>query len=447
MKYLTFIIIILNFINITNGQTICLNSPIFSPVYSNYVIMGGYETRTGDFNNDLRKDFILRPTVNNSVSLILSNGTTTYSQPSNIVCSNNVGCIEVADFNNDGNDDFVFGDYSSNLIGVLHGNGAGSFTQSLTYTVSGNHVGYLNCSDINSDGLIDIVSGNLANFNVFINNGSGGFSLSNTYSVNGTVSYIICEDLNNDSKNDLYISTENNNSNWQGNGNGTFSLTSSIQPISFCFDLNNDGKLDAFSLNSSSISIALNQGNFIFGSPTNISSGVSAIGAFKKIDINSDNKKDIVVADYNNGNFAIHLNNGFGGLNTPFTYSPIPGGIFIEGMITDDIDNNGKEDLIYQIGNIQDIRILYNCLSTNNEEFQIGNNSLEINPNPSNGIFKITANRKLNKCEVFNINGDLLMNLNEVNELNLSKYPNGIYFIKIETNDGLIVNQKLIKSD
>lgn len=388
----------------------------------------------------------MRPSIHNTVCIVLSSGTNTYTQPSLLVCNYSVNCVETGDFDNDGNQDFVYGDYGSNFIEVLKGNGTGSFTQTLTYTIGSSYTAWINCNDFNNDGFKDIVVGGSNEFSVFMNNASGGFLSPVVYPAVPTA-YIVSEDFNNDGFKDLYIHTGSGYIMMKNLGSGTFQSAGSGMIGSVSFDLNNDGLNDLMGLNSGSLSISINQGNFNFSAATLTNAGVSGAINIVKCDLNGDNKRDIVVAGYNQGLFGIHLNNGSGGLLAPIIYTPTPSQIFIEGIRACDVDNNGMEDLVYQIGNVQDIRIIQNCLFLETIENQSSSIRTNIIPNPSTGGFKIKTEADITHFEVRDINGKTILQAKQTDQIDLSNYSNGIYFLKIETVNGDIGNYKLIKTD
>lgn len=77
----------------------------------------------------------------------------------------------------------------------------------------------------------------------------------------------------------------------------------------------------------------------------------------------------------------------------------------------------------------------------------------EINlyPNPTNG--KVLLQHDLNQCfeyQIYDIYGQLLCNgksVNDITEIDLTQYPNGLYLIKIYNEQELIVTKKVIKED
>ena len=73
-------------------------------------------------------------------------------------------------------------------------------------------------------------------------------------------------------------------------------------------------------------------------------------------------------------------------------------------------------------------------------------NSVSVFPNPSTGIVKVTANSFFGKiCEirVSDVYGKLLFNEKETLTIDLSKQPNGLYFIVITNDKGQAVTKKL----
>ncbi len=68
-------------------------------------------------------------------------------------------------------------------------------------------------------------------------------------------------------------------------------------------------------------------------------------------------------------------------------------------------------------------------------------NSINIFPNPSNGMYSIQAKGNL---FVFNTIGEKVFSqklVNDTNLLDLSGFPNGMYFISLQTEEGVFVNQ------
>ncbi len=71
-------------------------------------------------------------------------------------------------------------------------------------------------------------------------------------------------------------------------------------------------------------------------------------------------------------------------------------------------------------------------------------NGISIYPNPTSGIVHIyTGNQKIKRIKLFNSEGQLIQEY-FANDFSVSNFPDGVYLIKIET-DNLILTRKLIK--
>jgi len=75
----------------------------------------------------------------------------------------------------------------------------------------------------------------------------------------------------------------------------------------------------------------------------------------------------------------------------------------------------------------------------------VGTITATIYPNPSNGIFKITALKEITAVSVYSTTGQLMLqNTSEI--IDLSAFPKGIYFATVTYNDGTKNSGKLIKT-
>lgn len=83
-----------------------------------------------------------------------------------------------------------------------------------------------------------------------------------------------------------------------------------------------------------------------------------------------------------------------------------------------------------------------NCVS-NTEELDKENQFL-IYPNPSNELLNISNSNQISSYEIFQLDGKLI-NQGNYFPINISKFTNGIYFIKLFTKSKEIINQKVIK--
>ena len=79
---------------------------------------------------------------------------------------------------------------------------------------------------------------------------------------------------------------------------------------------------------------------------------------------------------------------------------------------------------------------------------------INIYPNPSNGIFSIQSSEKISAIEIINVLGEKIYSLdpstslrvtNQKAEINLSKQPKGIYFIKINSENEITTRKIIIE--
>jgi len=71
-------------------------------------------------------------------------------------------------------------------------------------------------------------------------------------------------------------------------------------------------------------------------------------------------------------------------------------------------------------------------------------NSISLYPNPVINNLTINSNKKIDKIEIYNSNGQLLINQTNTNQINFSQYNTGIYFVRI-FKDNQSIYKKVIK--
>ena len=65
-------------------------------------------------------------------------------------------------------------------------------------------------------------------------------------------------------------------------------------------------------------------------------------------------------------------------------------------------------------------------------------------PNPTNGIIHISCDKNIKKIEIINEIGQIIYYAIDIKNINISKEPNGIYFLQI-TTENKIFSSKIIK--
>lgn len=374
----------------------------------------------GDFNGDQNQDLAVGNT-GGTVAILLGTGTGTFTGPTSFTAVDRVRSIAVSDYNIDGiNDLAVVGQFAHQVF-ILFGNGSGAFSTPSTANITSEPTAIV-AQDFNNDGKPDLAVAMLINMAVLINNGDGSFDDSTTVSIPGSnPASVVTADFNNDGKYDVAVGHNTGVVVRFGNGDGTFGNPTNFSiglgmtllaaadlngdgsadltvssysgsAVSFVFndgsgsfriaprystnadarsvvarDFNNDGKIDlaAANTNGNSVSVHLGDGLGGFGParvfsvgdpPTfNISNNPQSIAA---ADFNSDNKLDLITANFTGGGISILTGDGTG--NFVAQKIAIPGGGSPVFVATGDFNSDGKADVaLTRSGNISDVTILF----------------------------------------------------------------------------------------
>lgn len=77
------------------------------------------------------------------------------------------------------------------------------------------------------------------------------------------------------------------------------------------------------------------------------------------------------------------------------------------------------------------------------------NINISVSPNPAHDYINIDINSNVSEISIFDISGRIVESVNVNNDqaiVNIKELKNGLYFIRIKTNDNKIINTKFIKS-
>jgi hypothetical protein len=181
--------------------------------------------------------------------------------------------VAVVDVNSDSKPDIIFANHYGDNVGVLLNKGNGTFTTQTTYR-TGSNSGPTSVAviDVNNDSKPDIIVTNYYgdNVGILLNRGNGTFTAQTTYTTSSN------------------------------------SLPSSVAVV----DVNSDSKLDIIvtNYNGDNVGVLLNEGNGTFTTQTTYTTGSnSGPSTVVVIDVNSDSKPDIIVANKLNGNVGVLL--------------------------------------------------------------------------------------------------------------------------------------------
>jgi hypothetical protein len=285
-----------------------------------------YSVAVVDVNSDNKPDIVVANLGSNNVGVLLNTGSgtflaqTTYSTGA----ASSPASVAAVDVNSDNKPDIVVANLGSNTVGVFLNAGNGTFLAQTTYSTGGGSTPRsVAVADVNSDNKPDIVVGNLGSntVGVFLNAGSGTFLAQTSYSTGaGSSTYSVAvADVNSDSKPDITVANAaaGNVGVLLNAGSGTFlaqttySTIAASSPRSVAVvDVNGDSHPDIVVANAgaANVGVLLNAGGGTFLAETTYSTVAgSSPRCVAVVDVNSDSKPDIVVANSGSTNVGVLL--------------------------------------------------------------------------------------------------------------------------------------------
>lgn len=266
---------------------------------------------TGDFNNDGKKDLAVASmgAITDNFYVYQGDGAGNFTTIGTYSLAGYYEDMGVSDFNSDGNTDIVLADYGGGNVSVMFGNGTGNFAVPVDYYIGGN-IWALRIADFNHDGTKDIAALGQSTSSITILSGGaqGTFTSMVGYPFVGDPGAVDAVDLNNDNYPDLVIN---------------YSVTATTNSLAVMF-----GSATGF------------------GAPVNYSSPFySHFGSIVHGDFNADNYPDIAMSGLATTSIAVMLGSSTGALSTPVLYNA-GNGSNPYTMVTSDINNDGKTDLV-----------------------------------------------------------------------------------------------------
>ncbi|CAF1454319.1 unnamed protein product [Adineta steineri] len=332
--------------------------------YSTGLLTSPMSLSMTDVNSDTTPDIIVALYNQYTVGVLFNFGNGTFHAQTTY--STGIGsfpqCVSGVDVNGDNKPDIIVANNGGNGVGVLFNAGNGTFLSQITYpTGSPSYPPSAAAADVNNDNKPDIVvaNQNLGNVGVLFNFGNGTFRSQTTYSTgnNSGPTSVVLVDVNADGQRDIIIANYNEGSvgvllNF---GNGTFHPVTSYstgnnskaRSVSIV-DVNNDNKPDIIVANYgiNNIGVLFNFGNGTFGPQTTYSTGTnSGPMSVAAVDINGDNKPDIIVANYDANNLGVLYNVG-NGTFLPQTTCSTGTSSQPRSVSVTDINNDSKPDII-----------------------------------------------------------------------------------------------------
>ncbi len=298
-----------------------------------------------DVDGDL--DLVITNGTDNTVSIMLNDGSGGYSSGSTVATGSYPTSIASGDFDNQNGMDFVVTNYTDSGIRVYLNNGSGSFSTA-NYTAGSGTVDAA-VADFDGDGYLDIAVHNRSagNEQIFLNDGDGTFTSAGTVSTTTNMTRIFAADI--DSDNDIDIISGGSGYGLYtalNNGDGTFATATATSIPSHdaeFVDLNGDDYLDLVVSDKSSneVSVHLSNGNGTFGSATNYT--VSNAYDLSIVDYNGDGDMDIIAINYDGTSGQVLKNNGSGTFTTGQTFDV---GATPDRMEFADLNEDGQMDFV-----------------------------------------------------------------------------------------------------
>lgn len=298
-----------------------------------------------DVDGDL--DLIVTNGTDNTVTIMLNDGTGAFTSSSTLATGSTPLSISTGDFDNANGMDFVVTNYAENDIRVYSNNGSGSFTTADYATGSGPID--VAVGDMNGDGYTDIIvhNRNGATEQIFTNDGDGTFTSAGTVTTTTNMDRVFVADLDNDDDLDiasggagvgLYIALNNGDATF-----ATATATSITSKGADFIDLNGDDYLDLVVSddNSNEVSVHLNNGDGSFGSATDYT--VSDASDLSVFDHGNDGDMDIAVVNFNGSEVQVLENGGSGMFTSGQTFNV---GTWPEILSIADLDEDGQLDFV-----------------------------------------------------------------------------------------------------
>lgn len=416
---------------------------------------GGYALRTDLYRNDGLGNFT---PFGNSDLMVIREGSAAF-----------------ADIDGDGDQDLLItgitevvtpsGNYGTR-VKLYRNNGSGLFTEIQDSGLTAVSQSAVLFQDIDNDGDPDLLMAGLtpggAVTNLYVNDGNGNFTLANANipaRINLVNPAIAMADIDNDGDPDLMITGMDGSDNqirmalYKNNGSGIFTKVNNpgIEPIftggAAFEDIDNDGDMDLIMVGADPVyakvaKLYLNDGSGNFTLKSNTPFIGAQYGSVKLADVNNDSLKDILITGYRNPNMRadLYLNNG----NAEFTMvadTPFIG-MTNSAFAFEDVDNDNDMDVVIAglnspLGTLTKLYINQtNTLSVITPE--IHNVKLYPNPTVHTINVQIPANIQVEKIEVYDTLGKLILQKENSEVISVESLSTGLYTAVVYTNHGVI---------
>ena len=401
-----------------------------------------------DLNGDTLIDLIGASQSSNTVSYYLNNGDHTFTQT--VIDNALTGAAYVDAYDLDGDGDLDFTAVGSSDLVWYENDGNFVFTKHAITTLTNPTFVRAYDADNDGDGDIGVAVYGENTISAFLNDGSGSFSRINAVSIS-TPKIFNGGDFDGSSSGNILVSSfDGNEIAWYA-FNGLYFTRGGTIASNFqgAFgieggDIDNDGDDDVVGAAYNDNEIAWFENTSGDGTAfTKHSIDANFIGAsyVHWLDIDGDGDKDIAASAYGNGTsgseVAIYYNDG----NQNFTKTVVDNtenGIACFSV--QDFDDNGTMDIAYasNLGN------KFVLMSKDASAINQSNEKLfSLYPNPAHQNLHISADKNIEKIEIFDITGRRILQTNTRN-IDVSQLPKTHYLIQVSFEDGSHFIKKLI---
>ncbi len=368
--------------------------------------------------------------------------------------------IFTADLDNDGDNDVINASlYGDGMYWFKNTDGQGNFLfQFIENGVADYGVWWVHPGDVDNDGDLDLLYCYAYDDKIvwFENvDGLGGFGEQQiiTEEAQRPTSVYFC-DLDGDGDLDIVsASLLDDKIAWYENinGQGDFGIqqiisTSGDGAISvFPIDIDGDGDLDVISSSIEDNKVAWYEnlnGNGDFGDEQVLLTDLEHPRMVYSNDLDEDGDMDILVAFSDDDKIVWFENlNGLGSFGTQQTISENADGA--SSVYTADIDGDGDQDILSSSWNDGKIAWYENLtpLSVNDNSIP----EFDVYPNPTDGTIFISSKSIVSQLDIYNSLGQIMLNISNRNEVDISHLSIGLYYVKIKFENGASGYKKIIK--
>ena len=333
----------------TIGATLTQVTPVSGSVYT--VTVSGI---TG--NGTLGLNLVNNGSIHNLMGTVLGNpnGAASFTNQATFATGSGTDAVMMVDVNQDGKQDLVVTNGHDNDVGILLGNGNGTFQAQHTFA-TGQYPIPEALADVNGDGKADIVVANWVSYtvSVLLGNGDGTFQAQKTFATGAKPYSVAIGDINGDGRPDVVVGNASgvngSISVLIGNGNGTFQTQQTFatggNPRSTTLvDINGDNKLDVIVANSlnSNVGVLLGNGNGTFQSQNTFPTATGGPFSLVVGDLNGDGHLDVVTTNIGSKSVSVLLGNGNGTFQAQQTFAT---GTQPWAVTIGDLNGDGVPDL------------------------------------------------------------------------------------------------------